>query len=259
MQTPASPHLPEEASAALSLIKSCLGDGLLAIYLHGSITGSGLRRHSDIDLIAIVNDRLTAAMRKSLVTDLMAVSGRYPVEPQGRRPLEVIIFHAADVAVMPYPLRAELVYGEWLRATLESGAVPEAETSPEFTLLLAQARKEAIPLTGSHLADLMPRVPFADLRRASQDLLPSLAASARDDARNVILTLARMWRTVAIGDFLSKNAAADWTIPRSSRPTAQVIAAARDAYLGDADEPAWLDLGLDEAVTELNEQIRSLL
>src|SRR5690606_22648419 len=143
-----------------------------------------------------------------------------------------IVIRSADLERMPYPARAEFVYGEWLRGALESGSVPQPEASPDFTLLLAQAREEAVPLVGPSIADLVPDLPSDAIRRAIGDLLPMLVESVEGDERNVLLTLARMWRTLTAGRFVSKDAAADWAGPQLSDQAAGILTLAREAYLG---------------------------
>lgn len=252
--------IPPEAMSALPLLKHRLGSSLAGVYLHGSAVTEGLRKRSDVDLLVVVSKALPASVRARLSADLMTVSGLYPLDPMGRRPLEVIVVRLADLERMPYPARAELVYGEWLRGALEGGAVPRAETSPEFTLLLAQARREAVPLIGPSIADMVPNIPSDVIRRAIGDLLPELVESVEGDERNVLLTLARMWRTLTTGQFVSKNAAADWAGPQLSDQAAGTLALARDAYLGDGDD----DLHhrrteVTQTIEEIRERILAIL
>lgn len=228
--------IPPEAADALSILAHRLGPALKAAYLHGSFVGHGLRKRSDVDLFAVIEGPLPVSVRAPLSADLMAVSGLYPTDPLARRPLEVIIFQLADLKPLPFPARAEFVYGEWLREAFASGSVPQAETSPEFTLLLAQARREAIPIMGPSLADLVADIPVNAIRRAIGDLLPGLIASLVGDERNVLLTLARMWITVATGQFVSKDIAANWAGPQLSDHAAATLSVARDAYLGDGED-----------------------
>jgi predicted nucleotidyltransferase len=224
--------LPKEALAALAVLQRNVGGTLLAMYLHGSAVAGGLRPSSDVDLMAVVGAPTTHAVRARLVVELMEVSGRHPVGPDGRRPIEMIVFNCADLAVTSYPARAEFLYGEWLREQFEAGAVPEPQNDPEFTLLLAQARTQARALIGPDPATLLPVVPQSDVRRAIGLALPALLSALDGDERNVLLTLVRMWRTLAIGDFVPKDVAADWAMPRLPAEAAVLIADARDAYLG---------------------------
>jgi streptomycin 3"-adenylyltransferase len=245
--------IPPEAMSALPLLRHRLGSSLAAVYLHGSAVTEGLRKQSDVDLLVVVSRALPASVREHLSADLMTVSGLYPLDPTGRRPLEVIVVHLADLQRMPYPARAQFVYGEWLRSALEGGAVPQAETSPEFTLLLAQARREAMPLVGPSISEMVPNIPSDVIRRAIGDLLPELFESVEGDERNVLLTLARMWITLTTGQFVSKDTAADWAGPQLSDQAAGTLALARDAYLGDGGD----DLHLRRTeVMETIEEIR---
>jgi streptomycin 3"-adenylyltransferase len=96
----------------------------------------------------------------------MAASGHYPFDHLGRRPLEVTIFQIADLSELSYPARAEFIYGEWLRDAFLSGSNAQSQSSPEFTLILAQARREAISMNGSGLADYVAEIPTDMIRRA---------------------------------------------------------------------------------------------
>lgn len=253
-------NIPPEAMNALRILMHRLGSTLRAVYLHGSAVGNGLRKGSDVDLLAVVEESLPASVRTPLSNDLMAASGFYPSDPMGRRPLEVVIVRLADLEPLPYPARFEFVYGEWVRAAVEGGAVPQVEANPEFTLLLAQARKEAVSLVGPNIADLCPDIPSDVIRRAIGDLLPELIRSVEGDERNVLLTLARMWRTLSTGQFVSKDSAADWAAPRLSGRAAAILALARDAYLGDGDDDLHLRRAEVSTTTEeISERILACL
>ena len=252
--------IPPEAVNALPLIEHLLGTSLVAVYLHGSAAAQGLRKQSDVDLLVVVGKALPASVRARLAAELLSVSGHYPLDPMGRRPLEVIVFRLGDLEQITYPARAEFVYGEWLRSALESGSVSQAEVSPEFTLLLAQARREALPLVGPGIATILPDTPLHVIRRAIRDLLPGLVESVEGDERNVLLTLARMWRTLQAGEFFSKDAAADWAGPQLSRQAAGILALARNAYLCHGDEDLHLrSMEVSQTVEEMRERILGVL
>jgi streptomycin 3"-adenylyltransferase len=240
--------LPPEAQQALHIIQKQLAGSLLAVCLHGSAAAGGLRPHSDVDILAIVSQPMSAATRQSLAAELMQVSGRYPFDPDspdnsenpdGRRPLEVIVFLSTDLAALPYPARCEFMYGEWLRAQYEAGDMPRPVSDPELTLILAQARQQAKGLLGPGMDELLPEVCPADIRRAIKDAVPALMQGLQGDERNVLLTLARMWQTLATGGFVSKDEAANWAAPRLPAPQARVLLQARNAYL-NGDHTDWI-------------------
>lgn len=254
------PTIPPEADQARLVLQRHLAELLVAVYLHGSAVAGGLRPHSDVDVLAIINRPLTPEVRRRLTTALMTVSGRYPSDPQGRRPLEVMVFLRTDLDALPYPARSELVYGEWLRQEYEAGRVCEPMSDPELTVVLAHAQQEAIPLSGPNPADVLPAVPKSDIRRAMQDGLPALMTSLPGDERNVLLTLARMWHTLATGEFVSKDKAADWAAAHLLHPPAAVLTDARNDYL-QGTERDWqaCQPALQQTVRVLHDQVRASL
>ena len=71
------------------------------------------------------------------------------------------------------------------------------------------------------------------------DGVPSLMSDLADDTRNVLLTLARIWTTIATGEIRSKDEAADWVLsrlPEADRPT---LARARDLYRTGGSGDPW--------------------
>jgi len=227
---------PAEALAALRIVEDLFEASLLAVYLHGSAVSGGLRPHSDVDLLVVTDQPVTDAMRRSLLAALMQISGRHPAPLAGPRCIELMVFLKADLSASAYPMRSELVYGEWLRGAFEAGEIPMPVTDPELTLVAAQARQEARALVGPAAEKLLPLIPDAHIRRAMRDVLPSLLANLTGDERNVLLMLARMWRTAATGEFVTKDTAAEWAIPRLPEPIAEVLIRARDDYLGRGND-----------------------
>ncbi|WP_205085256.1 aminoglycoside adenylyltransferase family protein [Photorhabdus khanii] len=228
--------IPSEADKALLIVQKRLEESLVAVYLHGSAVVGGLRPRSDVDLLVVIDQPMTSEVRECLAADLMMISGRYPFDPGGRRPVELIVFLRADLAASLYPARSEFIYGEWLRHEYEEGEIPKPVCDPELTLVLAQSRQEAIPLVGSNASSLLPAIPRSDIRRAIKDVLPDLIETLQGDEHNVLLTLARMWRTLVTGEFISKDAAADWAASRLSAIQAAVLADARETYLIGREE-----------------------
>jgi len=231
MQT--APHQNEQIQSVLVALHRILGDALLGVYLHGSAVSGGLQRQSDIDLLAVVESELTESQRNALLMALLRLSGRHPAVPASLRCLDVMVFCRSDLARGNYPARAEFVYGEWLRDAFEAGESPMPERDPEYSLVIAQAHQEAIPLLGPPRDELLTEVSLEHVRQAMRDALPDLLDGLHGDERNVLLTLARMWHTASTGKFITKDAAAKWAIPRLSVPNAMALDYARRAYLGE--------------------------
>lgn len=241
-------HQTEQIQSAVLILHRRLGDALLGVYLHGSAVSGGLRPQSDIDLLAVVQSELTESQRNGLLLDLLHLSGRHPTVPGGARCLEVMVFCQAELSRGDYPARAEFVYGEWLREAFEAGETPMPERDPEYSLVIAQAHQEAIPLFGPPRSDLLSEVSTEHVNQAMRDALPDLLEGLRGDERNVLLTLARMWHTASTGRFITKDAAAEWAISRLSDSDAMTLDHARRAYLGEVTDD-WSSQG--DAVREL--------
>lgn len=243
----------QQAKAALALLRRTFGEALLAVYLHGSAVSGALGPQSDIDLLAVVEGGLSRDRRDLLVRELLALSARHPAVPGGPRCLEVMVFSRADLADGTYPARAAFVYGEWLREAFEAGDSAAPGRDPEFSLLLAQAAREAVPLIGPERGALLPEVGPQTIGRALRDALPGLVEGLEGDERNVLLTLARMWYTARTGSFAAKDAAAAWAMARLSDGDAALIEQARRAYLGEVAED-WGRQG--DAVRRLADRLR---
>ncbi|MDH1263343.1 aminoglycoside adenylyltransferase family protein [Pseudomonas sp. GD03944] len=223
-----------DTRAPLEAIHDALGDDLLAVYLYGSAVDGGLRPDSDIDLLVIARTPLAGHARQHLVQRLLELSA-YPAR-DGVRPLELTLVVLDDIRPWRYPPRRDLVFGEWLRPALESGEIAPPALDPDLSVLLTSARQHSRALAGAPADELLPAIPAADLRRAMLDSLPSLIASTGGDERNVLLTLARMWFTLATGRIAPKDQAASWLAERLPAPQRALLDRARQAYLGQCHD-----------------------
>jgi aminoglycoside 9-adenylyltransferase len=245
-----SPDVPEQAHEAVQVVQDALGDSMAGAYLYGSAVMGGLRPSSDVDVLVIVEQAVLGRERHRIVEGLLRMSGR---GDGTRRPLEVTIVRRGDVVPWRYPPAYQLVYGEWLRASFEAGRVPGPITDPDLAIVLAKARGHGVPLVGPGASALLEAVPATDLRRAMRDSLPRLVAGVRGDERNVLLTLARMWRTAVEGDVVSKDVAAAWAAARLEAETGALLEVARRGYRGERED-VWV--GTDAAVDALVATLR---
>lgn len=102
-------------------------------------------------------------------------------------------------------------------------------------VLLSQNRIRILHPTEERfvIEEIIPPIPFSEIRRAIRETLPNLLASSKGDERNVLLTFSRMWYTVATRELTSKDVAALWAESRVPEPFATLLAKARNAYLGN--------------------------
>lgn len=221
----------EQSDAATGALRRSLAQAeLVAVYLYGSAVAGGLRPDSDLDLLVVTDRRLTFGEKARIVEGLLPISGRQ-TRPSTWRPIEMTIVAQPEVRPWRYPPRMELQYGEWLRDAFVSGSIePEPAESPDLGVLITMVRESGRALIGPPAADVLDAVPHADLVRAMVDGVPSLMSDLADDTRNVLLTLARIWTTVATGEIRSKDEAADWVLPRLPEVVRPTLARARDLY-----------------------------
>lgn len=250
----------EQLEGVVAALSRICGERLLAVYLHGSAVSSGLQHQSDIDIIAVVDRPLTGIDRDALLDSLLMLSGGYPSAPSEPRCLELAIFSRPELSAHRFPVRAELVYGEWLRAAFEAGEPPMPVQSDELTILLAQAQREAVVVVGPERDALLPDIPECEVRQAMRALLPGLLGDLRTDTRNVLLTMARMFRTAVIGDFVSKSEAAIWAMRQLDERNALTLDHFRCAYLGkvsDNGAPSSEDIGClaDELAAKIDQAL----
>ena len=239
--------IPKEAIRARETIEELLDGILVGIYLYGSAVMGGLRGQSDVDILAVIHQNLSEGIRRKLTQGLMMISGEMG-NTNAVRPLEVTIINQKNVVPWHFPPRYEFLYGEWLRKRLENGDIPQPTIDPDLAILLAQARGNSISLTGPELSDILEPIPMADIEKAIRESLPALIEDTKGDERNIILTLARMWFTMANGEIVSKDMAAEWAIPRLPEEYAALLDCAKRAYLGE-----WVDHweGMECKVAEL--------
>ncbi|WP_249690723.1 aminoglycoside adenylyltransferase domain-containing protein [Stappia sp. WLB 29] len=228
--------IPEQAQAVLAILQTEADMPLAGLYLHGSAVAGGLRPHSDLDLLAVVDRPPEAPARRRLLEALLGISAPYPAPVGGPRCLELMVFDRSALARLSAAMESTFVYGEWLREAFEAGDVPQPLADPEHTLVLAQAHRQAVPIAGPTATDLLPEIGIAQVREAMRRLLPGLVEGLDGDARNVVLTLARMWWTAGTGAFLSKDEAAEKAAAAFGGSTGEVLRAARHAYLGLAGD-----------------------
>jgi streptomycin 3"-adenylyltransferase len=94
-------------------------------------------------------------------------------------------------------------------------------------------------LFGPPPGEVLDPVPWEDVVRGIVAGVPDLLGELYSDSRNVVLTLARIWATLVTGSIKSKDAAADWALPRLPTELKAVLARARANYLSyEAEEPA---------------------
>ncbi|MBJ6638434.1 DUF4111 domain-containing protein [Streptomyces sp. DHE7-1] len=209
------------------LLDGVLGPDAVGTYLHGSAVLGGLRPASDVDVLAVSRRSLGERERLELLGGLLPLSG----SRNRARPVELTVVVQSEVRPWRYAPICDFLYGEWLRAEYDAGQVPQPEPMPDLALSISMTLAGDHPLTGPRPARVLAPVPHADLVRASLAGIPGLLDDVAGDTRNVLLTFARIWTTLATGRVASKDEAADWALARLPPEHRPVLAHARHLYL----------------------------
>ncbi len=224
------------------LVRDILGPDAIGAYLLGSAVLGGLRPESDLDVLVVATRQTTRDEKRRLIARLLAISGRPAPEGRWRR-VELTIVVESEVKPWRFPPRFDFQYGDWLRDEFESGDLTPwpTTTNPDLASLITIALLGNTTLLGPPPATLLDPVPHTDLVRAVTGGVDELVGRLEDDTRNVVLTLARIWSTVATGAIRSKEAAAEWALERLPDEHRAVLVRARAIYNGDTEE-RWDDL-----------------
>ena len=234
----------EQLDQILDLVRDVLGPDMVGIYLHGSAVLGGLRPLSDLDVLVVSKRRTLRHEKRRFVDQLLTIS------PGNRtlgssRPVELTIVVESEIRPWHYPPTFDFQYGDWLRPEFESGNLEPwpTTTSPDVTLLVRMVLLGNAALVGPPPAEIFDPVPHGDYVRAMVAGIEALLGDLDSDTRNVVLTLARIWSSVATGEVRSKDRAADWALPRLPEEHRAVLARARAIYVGD-QEDSWEDIRL---------------
>ncbi|SFB58602.1 streptomycin 3-adenylyltransferase [Amycolatopsis marina] len=228
------------------LVGDVLGREVIGSYLHGSSVFGGLQPASDLDVLVVTQRRMNAQERGALLDGLFRISGF----TEGMRPVELTVVVQSQVRPWRFPPTADFLYGEWLRAELEIDGPPQPERLPDLALLITMVLSGDHPLAGPPPARVLDPVPHTDLVRASVAGIPDLLEDLNGDTRNVVLTFARIWHTLATGEISSKDVAADWALGRLAPEYRPVLEHAKELYRNRRySEESWSD--------ELREQVRA--
>lgn len=222
----------------VGLVGEALGQEAIGIYLHGSAVLGGLKPASDVDVLVVSRRPMDDRQRQALLGGLLSVSG----PGDGARPVELTVVVQSEVRPWRFPPTGDFLYGEWLRDELQAGRAPQPGPMPDLALLITMILAGDHPLAGPSPAEVLDPVPRADLVRASVAGIPDLLDDLDGDTRNVLLTFARIWTTLATGEIRSKDAAADWALALLPPEHRAVLDHAKELYLNCRySEDHWSD------------------
>jgi streptomycin 3"-adenylyltransferase len=246
----------DEVMAGLTAI---LDDNLVGIYLHGSAALGCFGPRSDIDLVGVLRRALSDERRRGLIENLLEIS--VPYESAGTlRPVELDLVLASALDPWRYPTPFEFHFSEEFRGRFEAGELEawEGLESRTFAANVTVLRSAGVVLGGSPIDDLFPDVPEADYVDALTRDLVSSRETFPQRPNYGVLSIARIWATVATGEPHSKSSGADWTLPRLPAELRPVLEHGRGLHVGAEDDERWQSLPVAAYVTAVADEIERL-
>jgi predicted nucleotidyltransferase len=229
-------------------LRRILGDRLVGVYVHGSFAlGCFNPQRSDLDVIAVATDALTASEHEQLAALLAEVSGPTGpldlAEAPPERPLEFHLLLADDLRPWRHPCPFDV---HWRGELIERGQ--DRDLAAHVTV----ARAAGIALVGPPPQETFPEVPRAEFEESLRDEL----AWTREHGRELYraLTPLRVWAALETKQQHSKASGAEWALPRLPADLRPVVERALAAYTGSGRSfehtPEELDRILDFVETQ---------
>jgi streptomycin 3"-adenylyltransferase len=227
---------PAQVAAITAGLHDVLGDDLVGVYLHGSLVlGCFNPARSDVDVLAVTDRRMSREDMARLVPILLESSGDW--DPGLPRPLEISFLPRAALHPWRHPTPYDLHFGETWRPAFETGldeVLPgQTEPDPDLAAHITVLHAHGVVLYGAPIADVFPAVP----RKDYVDSLARDFAWCRDEghtaARYAILSMTRVWATLATGEIHSKDSGAAWAAERVPDELRPLVERALESYRGD--------------------------
>jgi predicted nucleotidyltransferase len=251
--------IPREAELVADRLEQLLGDDLVGVYLHGSAVLGCFGSLSDVDVIAVAAQPLVHEKKRALLTVLLDLSG-----PQRSVELDVVL--VSTFREWRHPAPFEFHYSESLRGRFESGELEpwESRTNRDLAAHVVVTREDGVALVGPPPAEVFPRIPNEDFRDA---LLYDVEwwrahvgelATIPGGVRNAVLSLARIWATVATGATHSKATGFDWALARLPAELRPVLEHGRNLYVGVEDQERWQELPVAAYIAAVADEIEAV-
>ncbi len=217
----------------VALLKDHLPDNLTGIYLHGSLaTGSFYPPKSDIDIIAVVPDKIAPKQANPLAQAVARYSAGRPITGD----IEFSIITAETAANPPFPAPYELHYSsDWRERILNDEVTYGVDQfDPDLAAHLTVLKIRGGSLYGKPVEDVFGNVPQQDFMASIMEDLSWIL-----DRENIlespfycILNICRVMQLLATGEHYphSKDEGAQWALAHLPSEFQPLIRQALEVY-----------------------------
>ena len=251
------PAVREQVDDLVVALTRGLGNQLTGIYLHGSLAmGCFNPRRSDLDLLVLITDPLSLAIKREIIEDLLACSK----QPS---PVEISFVTHAQLFPWRYPTPFELHYSEGWRDRYTKGLQSDAwqkwnegnPVDPDLAAHVTMTRARGVCLAGLPIDAAFPLVPNDDYRASvAADIDESLNAIGE----NPVYTVLNCSRTAAYlrdGQLFSKAEGGRWALDVLPADFHGLIAGALIAYAAGSEAERFDAESLDSFAEYMKEAL----
>jgi streptomycin 3"-adenylyltransferase len=213
---------------------------------------------SDIDLVAVSRRSLDAGQQLRLAKALLNISAPYEA-PGTTRPIELDLVLVTALHPWRYPTQLDFHFSEEFRARL-GAAEHEAWEGLESRALAAHItvlRQAGVVIAGPPIESVFPDVPWSDYVHALTHDLDWCRVHFAKHPRYGVLSITRIWATLATQAPQSKASGAEWALPRLPAELRPVLEHGLDVYTGGAEE-RWSELPVADYVSAVAGEIDAL-
>lgn len=204
-------------------LESILGDEITGIYVHGSLALGGFNpKRSDIDLIVVVRNLLSACTKKELAQYFLEISKQpYPVE--------ISVLSAQQLTPWQFPTPYDFHFSEYWRDRHEQELAERTElyfnsevrTDPDLAAHITIIRHCGICLSGKEIELVFPEVPKKDYLASLLSDFEECLLRIQEDPVYCILNMIRVYWYLKEEKIASKKEAGlagDRLLPEIYRP-----------------------------------------
>lgn len=214
-------------------IGDALHDGLVGLYVHGSLAAGTFRRErSNIDLLAVAARYLLPNERAQVARNLVLLSDARPVPAD----IDVAVLREADVRTYVHPMPYQVRYRADLHEPIRRGRVDYERNAHDATLAgdILSARERGVVLVGPPAERVFGPVPWHAYVAGLQE---EFLATGRDLAQRpltAILAACRVLYGTSEREMhrLPKDQAAAWALERIPDEFRSVVNDALQLYRG---------------------------
>lgn len=211
-----------------------IGNNLIGIYLHGSLTmGCFNPKSSDVDFLVVTREKLTLSQKKKIIELSLKVS-----DIKSNNGLEYSIVTVGSLKHFRYPPAYELHFSnEWKDGYVKGKAnLNKQRYDPDLVAHIVVIKKRGICIIGQPIKEIFPSIPEKYFRKVLSEEIKYIFKILPEHPTYCVLNLSRL---LAYGQdklILSKKEGGEWAVNNLDAKFHNLIKQALDQYLGTKTE-----------------------